>query len=132
VDPTRTQVRARGFIGHELQHALEALSNPKVRDGTAMFHWFRQFARTDSGAFETTEAIEIGLECGGQGLRTRQRDWSRMSASLHRHDFTVNARLSGALAVATRRACAAQHASQSGSHHLTATDCPPLGYVAVT
>ena len=48
--------RLTASIGHELQHALEALDNPRVRDTTDLFQWFRQIGPTNSGTFETDAA----------------------------------------------------------------------------
>jgi len=49
-------------IGHELQHALEALSNPKVRTSFGLSSFFHQIGPEGSPRmFETPEAIEVGL-----------------------------------------------------------------------
>jgi hypothetical protein len=47
-------------IGHELQHALEALTNPKIRNGFAMSSFFHQIGPEGPRRFETTEALEAG------------------------------------------------------------------------
>ena len=50
-----------GSIGHELQHALEALSNPNVRTSFGLFFFFHQIGpTTDPRRFETPEAIQVG------------------------------------------------------------------------
>jgi hypothetical protein len=49
-----------GSIGHELQHAIEALSQPRVTDGATLYNFFRRYAPTDNNRFETTLAINIG------------------------------------------------------------------------
>ena len=49
------------LIGHELQHALEVLSNPQIRNWRQMFFYFQQIGSTSSGAFETDAAIWIGV-----------------------------------------------------------------------
>jgi hypothetical protein len=59
-----------GSIGHELQHALEALSNPRVRSGAELFSFFHRIGPTESGTFETRAAVRMGLlvakeACGG-------------------------------------------------------------------
>src|SRR5215471_12855248 len=47
-------------IGHELQHAIEALSDATVVDGTTLYSFFRRYAPTDDNRFETTAAVTIG------------------------------------------------------------------------
>ena len=47
-------------IGHELQHALEALSEPGITDGTRLYSFFQRFAPTEGDRFETTAAIHVG------------------------------------------------------------------------
>jgi hypothetical protein len=49
-----------GSIGHELQHAIEALSDVAVVNGTMLYNFFRRYAPTDNNRFETTEAINMG------------------------------------------------------------------------
>jgi hypothetical protein len=49
-------------IGHELQHALEVLSEPKVRTTLDMFAFFDQNAPAGwRDSFETDEAVRVGL-----------------------------------------------------------------------
>jgi len=48
-------------IGHELQHAIEVLSNPKIRDSLGMFRLFDLNGRTSYGTYETDAALEVGL-----------------------------------------------------------------------
>jgi hypothetical protein len=49
-----------GALGHELQHAIEVLSAPAVRDGVTMFNYLKRTAPTDGNRFETTAAINAG------------------------------------------------------------------------
>jgi len=49
-----------GSIGHELQHALEALSQPSIRTGTQLYNFFRRTSSIDSNRFETTAAVNAG------------------------------------------------------------------------
>ena len=49
-----------GAIGHELQHALEALSDPSVTDSEKMFFFFRRYAPTTREQFETQAAVKAG------------------------------------------------------------------------
>jgi hypothetical protein len=52
-------------IGHELQHALEALSNPNLRTSFGHSSFFHQIGPEGSPRrFETPEAIEVGLTVG--------------------------------------------------------------------
>ena len=48
-------------LGHELQHAIEVLSNPKIRDSLGMFNLFDQNRRSLYGTFETNVAVQVGL-----------------------------------------------------------------------
>src|SRR5262245_27258638 len=49
-------------IGHELQHAVEALSNPKVTSAVDMFQFFdRKKPAGWADTFETNEAVRAGL-----------------------------------------------------------------------
>ena len=48
-------------IGHELQHALEALSNPNVKTSFALFSFFYQIGRDGSQRFETEKAKQMEL-----------------------------------------------------------------------
>lgn len=50
-------------IGHELQHAVEVLANPKVRSTFDMFLFFDRTAPVGwRDSFETDEAIRAGLQ----------------------------------------------------------------------
>jgi hypothetical protein len=55
-----SDVELTGAIGHELQHVIEALSQPSVTDGVKLYNFFRRYAPTDNNRFETTPAINIG------------------------------------------------------------------------
>jgi hypothetical protein len=48
-------------IGHELQHALEALSNPNVRTSFGLSSFFQQIGPEGPRKLETPEAIQAGL-----------------------------------------------------------------------
>ena len=50
-----------GSIGHELQHALEALSNPNVRTSFGLSSFFHQIVPEGPRRFETPEEIQAGL-----------------------------------------------------------------------
>jgi hypothetical protein len=60
-------------IGHELWHAIEALSNPKVIDNRSIYQFFHQIGPTDSGRFETEGAIRTGLSVLNE-VKARGRD----------------------------------------------------------
>ena len=48
-------------IGHELQHALEALRNRNVRTAAALSSFFHQIGQEGGQRFETADAIRAGL-----------------------------------------------------------------------
>ena len=49
-------------VGHELQHALEVLSNPNIRTGFGLSSFFQRIGpEGNPRRFETTEAIQVGL-----------------------------------------------------------------------
>ena len=63
IDTRRVDSELIASIGHELQHAIEILSNPDVRDTTAMYMFYSRFARrvgTGRGAWETNAAMKVG------------------------------------------------------------------------
>jgi hypothetical protein len=47
-------------MGHELQHAVEGLSESGVTNGRLLFNFFARFAPTEGDRFETTAAIDAG------------------------------------------------------------------------
>jgi len=62
-----------GALGHELQHALEMLSNPHITTTPAAYLFFAQAAPTANGRFETDDAIRIGLQVEREVLASRAR-----------------------------------------------------------
>lgn len=58
-------------IGHELQHAIEILSDTHVKDGKDAYSLFQRLGPTDSGRFETPEALHVG-ELVGDECRSNQ------------------------------------------------------------
>jgi hypothetical protein len=58
--PGDPDVGVMASMGHELQHAVEALSEPNVTDGVRLYHFFSRFAPTEGTRFETTAAIRTG------------------------------------------------------------------------
>ena len=58
-----TGCRLGGVIAHELQHAVEVLSDPNVRSNAAMVDFLQREAKTGSSVvFETDAALTIGAE----------------------------------------------------------------------
>jgi hypothetical protein len=53
-------VQVMGSLGHELQHAIEVLSEPAVTSGVTMYNFLRRTAPTDGNRFETTAAVNAG------------------------------------------------------------------------
>lgn len=51
-------------VGHELQHAIELLSDPHVRDMHQAYSLFGRLGPTGSERFETPEALHIGEQVG--------------------------------------------------------------------
>ena len=61
VDTRKADWDLMASIGHELQHALEVLSDRTVTSGFAMYYFFlRQGSHSQGLAFETDAAIEAG------------------------------------------------------------------------
>jgi len=59
-----------GLIGHELQHAVEALSESGVTDGVSLYYFFDRFAPGGQERFETTAAIQTGDRIQGELRRS--------------------------------------------------------------
>jgi hypothetical protein len=49
-----------GSIGHELQHTVEALSEPATVNSVGLYNFFSRIAPTSINRFETTAAINAG------------------------------------------------------------------------
>lgn len=49
-------------IGHELQHAVEVLDEPGIKNGPDMYFFFRRYAPQGSDRFETPAAIGAGFD----------------------------------------------------------------------
>jgi hypothetical protein len=60
-----------GSIGHELQHAIEALGQPSITNGAQLYNFFKREAPTDNNRFETAAAINAGEAVRGE-LRVRR------------------------------------------------------------
>jgi hypothetical protein len=61
VDPRKDGSELMATIGHELQHAVEVLSDASLTNDLAIYHFYDRFVRTDRGRFETEAAISAGL-----------------------------------------------------------------------
>ena len=58
-------------IGHELQHAVEVLREPRIRNNSQMYHFFGGIGPTGLGRFETAAAINAGLDVAREACRGR-------------------------------------------------------------
>jgi hypothetical protein len=47
-------------MAHELQHAIEALSEPGITDGRSLYNFFGRLAPTSGDRFETPGALRAG------------------------------------------------------------------------
>jgi hypothetical protein len=59
-DSHRDHERLLAAIGHELQHCIEALSDPHVADFPTMYYFFERIGSTGEQRFETRAAIDAG------------------------------------------------------------------------
>ena len=59
-----------GAIAHEMQHAIEVLSDRFVTDGRKMFFFYRQYAPTAKEQFETVNAIQAGIAAEDEWRRS--------------------------------------------------------------
>ena len=55
-----SDVDVMASMGHELQHAVEALSESGVVDGVGLYNFFTRFAPTRDDRFETNTAVHAG------------------------------------------------------------------------
>jgi len=60
VDGVGDVIELMATIGHELQHAVEILSEPSVRTTAAAFNFYQRVAPTVRTAFETPAAVAAG------------------------------------------------------------------------
>jgi hypothetical protein len=73
VDIEHTDRETMATIGHELRHAIEVLSNPRVTNHASLHLFYEVIAdRFTPGAFETYAAIEAG-EAVADDIRRFQR-----------------------------------------------------------
>jgi hypothetical protein len=62
VDTHQDQAEPLASIGHELQHAVEALSDPHVTDNDTIYFIFDRIGPTSEGRLGITAAIQAGLD----------------------------------------------------------------------
>ena len=72
VDPRRKGRDLMVSIGHELQHAVELLSEPSVVDSNPAHNFYHRAAAIDRYIFETQAAIEIELK-----IDKELREWAK-------------------------------------------------------
>lgn len=60
VDTRKADWDVMGSIGHELQHAMEVLSDVRVDSDAAIFLLYKQIGSTSGDRFETEAAIKAG------------------------------------------------------------------------
>jgi hypothetical protein len=60
VDPRRSDLDMMGSIGHELQYAIEVLSDPNVTSARSMMAFYRRHGTVLNGLIETRAAIAAG------------------------------------------------------------------------
>jgi hypothetical protein len=62
VDLRKTDQELIEAIGHELQHAVEVLSDPRLTNYYEIYSFFQREGPTGSGRFETVAAVRAGLD----------------------------------------------------------------------
>jgi hypothetical protein len=78
VDTGAADVDLMGSIGHELQHAIEVLSDRTVTSSFALYFFFLKMgSRSQSGTFETRAAVEAGEAVRAEVRRYRPRAEAR-------------------------------------------------------
>src|SRR5262245_4178733 len=66
IDNRQTDREAMGSIGHELQHAVEVLSDPTVRTPSQMYLLYRRLCPQCGLLFETEAAVRAGDAVRGE------------------------------------------------------------------
>jgi hypothetical protein len=72
VDARRPDCQLMADIGHELQHAIELLSDPQVKDMHSAYAFFQREGPTGSDRFETQAALHAGDQVGDECHARRQ------------------------------------------------------------
>jgi hypothetical protein len=77
VDARRLDCGLMARIGHELQHAIEILSDPSVTDGVRAYSFFERISPgepiSDRGRFETAAAVRAGLDVRREACNEKRR-----------------------------------------------------------
>jgi len=71
VNPARPPWDLMESIGHELQHAVEVLSNRSVRRNDQTFSLYQQIGNTSREAFETQAAVKAGFAVSEEVAKSR-------------------------------------------------------------
>jgi len=80
VNTRRDRVGLIGAIGHELQHAMEVLSEPGITTTQGMFFRLLGMSMSTTGRFESKEAVEAGIQIEHE-LRTTTKPGVRILPS---------------------------------------------------
>jgi hypothetical protein len=76
IDARRTDCRLMADIGHELQHAIEVLSDPHITDGVSAYAFYERVApgfTSDRPRFETEAAQRMGDEVRHEACKRARR-----------------------------------------------------------
>lgn len=75
INPTLPARERMELLGHELQHVIEIVSNPEIRDQQSMRSVFMAIGWTDgpNGPFETAAAIEVQRQVRSELMSSRGR-----------------------------------------------------------
>jgi len=76
IDVRRTDCRLMADIGHELQHAIEVLSDPHITDGVSAYSFYERIApglTSDRLRFETEAAQQTGAEVRHEACKESQK-----------------------------------------------------------
>jgi hypothetical protein len=71
LDLHREVIELISSLGHELQHALEVLSDVRLTTAQAAYLFYAQIAPTATGRFETDAAIRAGFQVEREALASR-------------------------------------------------------------
>jgi hypothetical protein len=72
VDTRRSDGEVIESIAHELQHAVEALSEPATVNRATMYMMFSRIGtKRENGAFETAEAVRVGMVVRNEVARVK-------------------------------------------------------------
>jgi hypothetical protein len=61
IDDRRLGIDAEAALGHELQHALEVLTDPTVQTSAAIYRLYDRHAMRVGNRFETADAVAAGV-----------------------------------------------------------------------